>query len=86
MKNVKVNQVRKCFLKDRKEFEKDVAEALGNDVKVFCEPDTIWFETESGDYIYTEEVLAGMSKYYDVEIICINVCIRGMTEIWVCYK
>ena len=67
MKNVKENQLKKCIFKDLIEFKKDMLEAFGNDIEVGCDYDGIWIEC-NGEGLYTEEILAGISNYYDVQV------------------
>lgn len=88
MKNVKDNQLKKCICKEYEEFKHDVLAALGNDVEVFCDCDGIYFECKwNGDAICTEEILAGMSKYYDIEeITSIHIDDCELLGVWICYK
>lgn len=88
MKNVKENQLKKCICKKKyEEFKHDVLSALGSEVEVFCDCDGIYFECKwNGDALCTEEVLAGMSKYYDVEVTSIHIDDCELLGVWICYK
>lgn len=86
MKNVKENQLKKCICKEYEEFKHDVLAALGA-IEVFCDCDEIYFECKlNGDLICTEEVLAGMSKYYNVEVTSIHIDNCELLGVWICYK
>lgn len=84
-KNVKKNQLKKCIFKELDEFKQDVSEALGNDVKVIGNYDGISFEYND-ECLYTEEVLCGMSKYYDVNVISIHTDHCELIGIWIVYE
>lgn len=85
MKNVKEYQLKKCIFKEYDEFKRDVAEILGDDVKISCDYEGIYFECNE-EPLYTEEVLAGMSKYYDVEVTSIHIDDCEVIGVWICYR
>lgn len=85
MKNVEENQLKKCIFKDLIEFKKDMLKAFGNDVEIGCDYDGIWIEC-NGEGLYTEEILAGISNYYDVQVTSIHVDECFYTGIWIVYK
>lgn len=85
MKNVREYQLKKCIFKEYDEFKRDVAEILGNDVEISCDYDGIYFEANE-DALCTEEVLAGMSKYYDVEVTSIHIDDCEVIGVWICYR
>lgn len=59
-------------------------QALGNDVKIDCDYEGIYFECGE-DSLYTEEVFAGMSKYYGVKITSIHIDDCEDVGVWICY-
>lgn len=82
-KSIKKN----VFVKKYEEFKHDVLSAFGSEVEVFCDCDGIYFECKwNGDALCTEEVLAGMSKYYDVEVTSIHMDDCELLGVWICYK
>lgn len=85
MKNVKKEQLKKCIFKELEEFKCDVLVALGNDVEVTCDYDGIYFECNN-DTLCTEEILVGISKYYDVDVTSIHVDDCDITGVWIVYK
>ena len=85
MKNVKENQLKKCICKEYEEFRQDILIALGNDVEIFRDCDGIYFEC-NGFPLYTEEVLAGMSKYYDVDVTSIHIDDCDLAGVWIVHK
>ena len=85
MRNVRENQLKKCIFKLYSEFEKDVIDALGDDVEVSCDYDNIYFECNE-EPLCTEEVLGGMSKYYDVEVTSIHIDEYEPVGVWIVYK
>ena len=85
MKNVRENQLKKCIFKEYDEFKRDVWEILGDDVEISCDYDGIYFECDD-EALYTEEVLTGMSKYYDVEVTSIHIDDCEVIGVWICYR
>lgn len=85
MKNIRENQLKKCIFKEYEDFKKDVVEALGNDVKVDCDYDGIYFECDE-EPLYTEEVLEGMSKYYNAKVTSIHIDDCEYVGVWIVYK
>ena len=85
MKNVRKEQLKKCVFKELEEFKCDVLVALGNDVEVTCDYDGIYFE-RNNDALCTEEILVGISKYYDVDVTSIHVDDCDITGVWIVYK
>ncbi len=85
MKNAKQSQLKKCIYKEYEEFKQDVLIALGNDVEIYRDCDGIYFECNEVP-LYTVEVLAGISKYYDVEVTSIHIDDCELLGVWICYK
>ena len=85
MKNVKEYQLKTCIFKEYDEFKRDVAEMLGDDVKVGCDYDGIYFECND-ELLYTEEILGGMSKYYGVKVTSIHIDDSEYFGVWICYR
>lgn len=85
MKNIKNFQLKQCIFKQFDEFEQDVLEALGNDVKVVCDYDGLSFESNEA-CLYVEEILGGMSNYYDVNVMSIHTDHCELIGVWIVYE
>lgn len=86
MKNVNDMQIKKCIFKELDEFKQDVAAFFGNDTTVECYDDGIVIEANE-DALYTEEILAGLAKYYDVkEVTSIHIDDCEVVGLWIVYK
>ena len=83
MKNINENQLKKCIFKELDEFIRDVNKALGKEVKVICDYDGIYFDTNEDGII---DILDAMSKYYDTEVTSIHIDDCDFIGVWIAYK
>lgn len=86
MKNVRDNQLKRCIFKVFDEFQRDISRAISNDVHVSCDYDGLNFERVSDEDISNEEILAALSKYYDVEVTSIHADDFEYTGVWIVYR
>lgn len=73
MKNVNSNELRKCITLTKARFEDIISNILGKDVNIFYD-NGVYFESENNEDegISSLEILAALSKYFDVKIISVH--------------
>lgn len=86
MKNVNERQIKKCIFKELDEFKQDVAAFFGDDTTVEYYGDGILIEANE-EALYTEEIHAGLAKYYDVkEVTSVHTDDCEIVGVWIVYK
>lgn len=87
MKNEKCKErtIKKYIVKNFIDFKNDVRTALGNDVEIICDFYGIYFECNE-ECLYSEEILNGMSKYYNVEVTSIHIDNTENIGVYIEYK